>query len=61
MNKSKAVKTAIAFKRGQWYSKAILWAVEQGITNGNGKGGFSPTVPCSRSQIVTFLYRYMEG
>ena len=46
---------------GQWYTKAILWAVEQGITNGNGKGGFSPTVPCSRSQIVTFLYRYMEG
>ncbi len=40
-----------------WYTDAVLWAVEQGITNGTGEGGFSPTAVCSRGQIVTFLYR----
>ena len=38
---------------------AILWAVENGITNGTSKTKFSPAKTCTRGQIVTFLYRYM--
>lgn len=41
----------------QYYSKAVLWAVEKGITNGTSANKFSPDMICSRSQIVTFLYR----
>ena len=40
-----------------YYYEPILWAVEQGITNGTGKDRFSPEDSCSRGQIVTFLYR----
>ena len=36
---------------------AIAWAVKNGITQGNGAGGFSPNGGCTRAQIVTFLYR----
>lgn len=41
-----------------YYWKAILWAAENGITSGTGEGIFSPEAPCTRGQIVTFLYRY---
>jgi len=44
-------------KPGQYYTEAILWAVEYGITAGTGNGKFSPNAACSRGQIVTFLYR----
>jgi hypothetical protein len=37
--------------------KAILWAYENGITNGKGDDIFAPAEPCTRGQIVTFLYR----
>ena len=40
-----------------YYYSAVLWAVEQGITQGTGKGNFSPEDDCTRGQIVTFLYR----
>ena len=43
--------------QGAYYYEAVLWAVEQGITNGTGKGKFSPDNSCTRGQIVTFLYR----
>ncbi len=39
------------------YSKAVSWAVNNGITNGTGSNRFSPGEICSRGQIVTFLYR----
>ena len=42
---------------GQYYEKAVLWAVEEGITGGTGGGKFSPAKTCSRGEIVTFLYR----
>ena len=47
-------------KVDSWYGKAVLWAVEQGITNGTSPTTFSPTLTCTRAQIVTFLWR-MEG
>lgn len=37
--------------------KAILWAVENNITNGTSATTFSPKDICSRAHIVTFLYR----
>lgn len=40
-----------------YYSKAVAWAVENGITGGIGGGLFGPELPCTRAQIVTFLWR----
>ena len=42
----------------EFYYKAILWAVETGITNGVTKTTFNPDGNCTRAQAVTFLYRY---
>ena len=41
---------------GPFY-KAILWAVEKGITTGYSNGTFRPNNVCTRGNIVTFLYR----
>ena len=43
-----------------YYYKAVLWAVENGITGGTSATTFGSRTPCSRAQIVTFLWR-MEG
>ena len=43
-----------------WYYNAVLWAVDEEITNGVGDGLFAPGLDCTRAQIVTFLYRYMN-
>lgn len=40
-----------------YYAKAVSWAVEHGITNGDENGLFSPNSQCTRAQAVTFLYR----
>ena len=40
-----------------WYGPAVLWAVENGITNGMGDGTFGIGTTCNRAQVVTFLYR----
>ena len=42
---------------GDYYYKAVLWAVEQGITKGESKTRFAPAKVCTRAQVVTFLYR----
>lgn len=42
------------------FYKAILWAYQNGITTGVGTTEFGPNLPCTRAQIVTFLYNY-EG
>ncbi len=47
-------------KEGAYYYKAVLWAVENQVTNGMTKDTFSPDATCTRGQIVTFLYRAME-
>ena len=39
------------------FNNAISWAVENGITSGTGGNKFSPNKPCTREQIVTFLYK----
>lgn len=40
-----------------YYTTAVAWAAREGITSGTGATTFSPYAPCTRSQIVTFLYR----
>ncbi len=40
-----------------YYYKAVLWAVEKGITNGTSKTTFSPNYAVTRAQVVTFLWR----
>ena len=45
--------------RDQYYYDAVLWAVMRDITQGTGANTFSPNVPCTRGQIVTFLFRDM--
>ena len=44
-------------KESDFYYKAVLWAVENGITNGVDATHFGPTTACNRAQVVTFLYR----
>ena len=40
-----------------YYSDAVLWAVENGITTGTTAATFAPNATCTRAQIVTFLWR----
>ncbi len=44
-----------------YYYKAVLWAVENGITTGMSATSFGPNNPCTRGQVVTFLYRAAGG
>ena len=43
------------------YAQAAAWAVREGVTSGTGANDFSPDSPCTRGQIVTFLYRALAG
>ena len=42
---------------GAYYYDAVKWAVDNGITGGVGNSLFAPNQPCTRAQIVTFLWR----
>ena len=44
-----------------YYAKAVEWAVKKGITNGKANGLFGSNDPCTRGQIVTFLYRMQNS
>ena len=39
-----------------YYAGAVAWAVKEGVTSGTSATTFSPDAPCTRGQIVTFLY-----
>ena len=41
-----------------WYTEAAVWAFENGITRGNGKGEFQPDAPVTREQLAVMLRRY---
>ncbi|WP_130850948.1 S-layer homology domain-containing protein [Intestinimonas timonensis] len=47
-------------KAGAYYADAVTWAANKGITGGIGNGLFGSDNNCTRAQIVTFLYRYVE-
>lgn len=40
-----------------YYWDAVKWAINRGITNGTSDTTFSPSQPCTRAQVVTFLWR----
>ena len=44
-------------KEGDYFYKAVLWAVENGVTTGKSETIFAPKETCTRAQIVTFIYR----
>ena len=49
-------------KSGDYFYKAVLWALENKITTGTGDGStFEPNANCNRAQIVTFLSRAKNG
>ena len=48
-------------KSTDYYYKAVLWAVENAVTAGTSADRFSPNAPCTRAQVVTFLYRALDG
>lgn len=41
---------------GSWYSGAVGWAVNAGVTDGTSATTFSPNVKCNRAQATTFIY-----
>ena len=43
-------------KESDYFAKPVAWAFENGITSGKTKTAFGPNDPCTRAQIVTFLY-----
>ena len=61
--KAEPVNAANPFKDvadGSWYTEAMLWAVENNITNGTSANTFSPDAVCTRAQLVTFIFRHMH-
>ena len=44
-------------KESDYFYEPVLWAVANGITTGTSKTTFSPDKPCTRGQVVTFLWR----
>ena len=44
-------------KTTDFFYKPVLWAIEEGITNGVDATHFGPATDCNRAQVVTFLYR----
>ena len=41
----------------EWYGKAVLWAVANGVTEGMSENQFGVSINCNRAHMVTFLYR----
>ena len=46
-------------KESDYFYKPVLWAVSQGITSGTSATTFSPYNPCTRAQVMSFLYKAM--
>ena len=44
-------------KEGKWFYKPVMWAYENRVTTGTNFHEFSPDKPCTRAQVVTFLWR----
>ena len=44
-----------------YYTKAVAWAVENGITGGVGNNKFAPDAVCTRAQMAAFLCRMADG
>lgn len=49
--------TFIDVDESGYYYDAVVWAVANGVTSGTSTNTFSPSVTCTRGQVVTFLWR----
>lgn len=47
----------VDISKSDYFYDAVIWAVDQGITTGDGVNTFSPNKSCTRAQMVTFLWR----
>lgn len=47
--------------KGQWFSKAVSWAVEEGIASGTSKDSFSPDQLISRQDMAVMMNNYMKA
>ena len=45
---------------GLFYTKSVIWAVDNGIVKGVDDTHFAPNEPCTRAQVVTMLYRFAQ-
>lgn len=45
---------------GDYFWFPVKWALDNDITTGTGADTFSPNLSCTRAQVVTFLYRYLN-
>jgi hypothetical protein len=45
---------------GEWYTDAVIWAAENGISNGSGNGDFGVGRAVTRQELAVFLCRYAE-
>ena len=54
---SSTVNPFVDVSEGDFYYKAVLWALEQGVTTGTDATHFSPMAVCNRAQVVTLLWR----
>ena len=57
VSKLGAMTTFADVPEGAYYTDAVAWAVEKGVTSGTSGTAFSPNADCTRAQIVTFLWR----
>ena len=48
-------------KESDYFYNAVIWAVQEGITNGVSADAFAPKAECSRAHIVTFLFRFKQA
>lgn len=47
----------IDVQESDWFAECVLWAVNNGVTNGTSTNTFSPNTICTTAQILTFLWR----
>ena len=57
MEDNKMLNYFVDVNMGDYFYDSVLWAAEKKITTGTDDLHFSPNAPCTRAQIVTFLYR----
>ena len=48
-------------QENKYYCKAVRWAAAEGITGGTDPTHFSPNKPCTRAEVVTFLYKLLAA
>ena len=61
VSKLGAMTTFSDVPEGAYYTDAVAWAIEKGVTSGTSATTFSPNATCTRAQTVTFLWRSQKS